>query len=142
METTLKGTKLIFTKSKSVYKNKTGSRPKAKEIFNGEEVTTTEGSGNRFAALANICVSVNGSNGTHDGSEDDGEHWASRLLLKELIVNDVDYTLVVVSRWYCSKIGPRLFKRINEVGLSATRNMSGSTIHEPQKIDIDNIVKD
>lgn len=41
-----------------------------------------------------------GSNGTHDGSEDDGEHWASRLLLKELIVNDVDYTLVVVSRWY------------------------------------------
>lgn len=98
METTLKGTKLIFTKSKSVYKNKTGSRPKAKEIFNGEEVTTTEGSGNRFAALANICVLVNGSNGTHDGSEDDEEHWASRLLLKELIVNDVDYTLVVVSR--------------------------------------------
>lgn len=67
------------------------------------------------------------SNGTHDGSEDDGEHWTSRLLLKELIVNDVDYTLVVVSRWYCSTVGPRLFKRINDVGLSATRNMSGST---------------
>lgn len=33
-----------------------------------------------------------GSNGTHDGSEDDGEHGASRLLLKELIVNDVDFT--------------------------------------------------
>lgn len=66
-----------------------------------------------------------GSDGTtHDGSEDDGEHGARRLLL---IDNDVKNTLVVVSRWYGNKIGPRRFKHINEVKLSAARNMSGST---------------
>lgn len=69
-----------------------------------------------------------GSDGTtHDGSEDDGEHGGGRLLLKALIDNDVKNTLVVVSRWYGNKIGPRRFKHINEVGLSAARNMSGST---------------
>lgn len=59
IETTLKGTKLIFTKSKSVYKDKIGSRPTAEEIINGEEVKiaitpgkTTEDNGNRFAAHA------------------------------------------------------------------------------------------
>lgn len=97
-----------------MYKNKIGSRLKASEIFNGKEVMTTEGSG--LWPLQIFAFRFTGSNGTHDGSEDDGEHWTSRLLLEELIVNDVDYTLVVVSRWYCSKVGPRLFKRINEVG--------------------------
>lgn len=163
IETTLKGTKLIFTKSKSVYKDKIGSRPTAEEIINGEEVKiaitagkTTEDNGNRFAAHAvpvdsykqvrrslvevmrsdsissashNIfAFRFTGSDGTtHDGSEDDGEHGAGRLLLKALIDNDVKNTLVVVSRWYGNKIGPRRFKHINEVGLSAARNMSGST---------------
>lgn len=76
--------------------------------------------GTGLRPLQIVVFRFTGSNGTHDGSEDDGEHWTSRLLLKELIVNDVDYTLVVVSRWYYSKIGPRLFKRIYEVGWSST----------------------
>ncbi|XP_052693143.1 protein IMPACT homolog [Crassostrea angulata] len=163
IETTLKGTKLIFTKSKLVYKDKIGSRPTAEEIINGEEVKiaitpgkTTEDNGNRFAAHAvpvdsykqvrrsfvevmrsdsiasashNIfAFRFTGNDGTtHDGSDDDGEHGVGRLLLKALIDNDVKNTLVVVSRWYGNKIGPRRFKHINEVGLSAARNMSGST---------------
>lgn len=69
-----------------------------------------------------------GSDGTtNDGSEDDGEHGAGRLLLKALIVKAVENTLVVVSQWYHCKIRPRRFKRIKEEGLSAARNMSGST---------------
>lgn len=59
IETTLKGTKLIFTESNSVYKDKIGSRPTAEEIINGEEVKiaiiagkTTEDNRNRFAVHA------------------------------------------------------------------------------------------
>lgn len=96
MEIMLKGIKFIFIKSKFVYKNKIGLCLKVKEIFNGEEVMIIEGSGNWFVVFVNICVLVNGSNGIYDGFEDDGEYWVSRLLLKEFIVNDVDYILVVV----------------------------------------------
>lgn len=48
--------------------------------------------GTGLRPLRIFAFQFTGSNGTHDGSEDDGEHGASRLLLKELIVNDVDFT--------------------------------------------------
>lgn len=138
IETTLKGTKLIFTKSKSVYKDKIGSRPTAEEIINGEEVKiaitagkTTEDNGNRFAAHAvpvdsykqvrRSLVEVMRSDSISSASHN---IFAFRFTGSD---NDVKNTLVVVSRWYGNKIGPRRFKHINEVGLSAARNMSGST---------------
>ncbi|XP_061178529.1 protein IMPACT homolog [Saccostrea echinata] len=159
IETVLKGQKLIFTQSKSVYRDKIGSRPMADEIISGEEVKiaistgkTTEDNGNRFAAhstpvdsykqvrrsLVEVMRTENTasashniyafrfstSDGTaHEGSEDDGEHGAGRMLLKALADNDINNALVVVSRWCGSKIGPRRFTHINEVGLSAARNM-------------------
>ncbi|XP_061180836.1 uncharacterized protein LOC133189495 [Saccostrea echinata] len=158
-KTVLKGQKLIFTQSKSVYRDKIGSRPMADEIISGEEVKiaistgkTTEDNGNRFAAhstpvdsykqvrrsLVEVVRTENTasashniyafrfstSDGTaHEGSEDDGEHGAGRMLLKALADNDINNALVVVSRWCGSKIGPRRFTHINEVGLSAARNM-------------------
>lgn len=48
--------------------------------------------GTGLRPLRIFAFQFTGSNSTHDGSEDDGEHGASRLLLKELIVNDVYYT--------------------------------------------------
>ncbi|XP_061188667.1 protein IMPACT homolog [Saccostrea echinata] len=159
IETVLKGQKLIFTQSKSVYRDKIGSRPMADEIISGEEVKiaistrkTTEDNGNRFVAhstpvdsykqvrrsLVEVMRTENTasashniyafrfstSDGTaHEGSEDDGEHGAGRMLLKALADNDINNALVVVSRWCGSKIGPRRFTHINEVGLSAARNM-------------------
>lgn len=52
------------------------------------------------------------------------------LLPTALIDNDVKNTSLAVSRWYGNNIGPRRFKRINEVGLNAARNMPGSTVPE------------
>lgn len=60
---------------------------------------------------------------THEGSDDDGEFGAGRALLKTLIDNEVTNALVVVSRWYGSKIGPRRFTHINDAGMSAVKNM-------------------
>ncbi|XP_062589274.1 uncharacterized protein LOC134250924 [Saccostrea cucullata] len=151
--------KLIFTQSKTVYREKIGSRPMADEIISGEEVKiaistgkTTEDNGNRFAAHATPVDSYKqvrrslvevmrtdnttsashniyafrftSNDGTiHEGSEDDGEHGAGRMLLKTLTDNDINNALVVVSRWCGSKIGPRRFTHITEVGMSAARNM-------------------
>ncbi|XP_062592440.1 uncharacterized protein LOC134253871 [Saccostrea cucullata] len=55
----------------------------------------------------------------HEGSNDDGEHGAGRLLLKMLAENEVNNVLVVVSRWHGNNIGPRRFSHIKEAGLSA-----------------------
>ncbi|XP_062621835.1 protein IMPACT homolog [Saccostrea cucullata] len=159
IETVLKGQKLIFTQSKTVYREKIGSRPMADEIISGEEVKiaistgkTTEDNGNRFAAHATPVDSYKqvrrslvevmrtdnttsashniyafrftSNDGTiHEGSEDDGEHGAGRMLLKTLADNDINNALVVVSRWCGSKIGSRRFTHITEVGMSAARNM-------------------
>ncbi|XP_061194046.1 protein IMPACT homolog [Saccostrea echinata] len=159
IETVLKGQKLIFTQSKSVFRDKIGSRPMADEIISGEEVKiaistgkTTEDNGNRFAArstpvdsynqvrrsLVEVMRTENTASASHniyafrfstsdgttnEGPEDDGEHGAGRMLLKALADNDINNALVVVSRWCGSKIGPRRFTHINEVGLSAAKNM-------------------
>lgn len=47
----------------------------------------------------NSILAVNES-GTQDGSEDDGEHGAGRLLFKTLINNDEKNILLVILRWY------------------------------------------
>ncbi|XP_062599013.1 protein IMPACT-like [Saccostrea cucullata] len=150
---------LELRQSKTVYREKIGSRPMADEIISGEEVKiaistgkTTEDNGNRFAAHATPVDSYKqvrrslvevmrtdnttsashniyafrftSNDGTiHEGSEDDGEHGAGRMLLKTLTDNDINNALVVVSRWCGSKIGPRRFTHITEVGMSAARNM-------------------
>lgn len=159
IETKMNGTKLIFTQSNSVYRDKLGSRPTADEIITEDEVNITvnpgksvEDNGNRFighavsvesfkqvrksivevmrintisSASHNIYAyrftSPDGS--THEGSDDDGEFGAGRALLKTLIDNEVTNALVVVSRWYGSKIGPRRFTHINDAGMSAVKNM-------------------
>lgn len=159
IETKMNGTKLIFTQSNSVYRDKLGSRPTADEIITDDEVNITvnpgksvEDNGNRFighavsvesfkqvrksivevmrintisSASHNIYAyrftSPDGS--THEGSDDDGEFGAGRALLKTLIDNEVTNALVVVSRWYGSKIGPRRFTHINDAGMSAVKNM-------------------
>lgn len=159
IETKINGTKLIFTQSNSVYRDKLGSRPTAEDIITDDEVSITvnqgksiEDNGNRFighavpveslkqvrrsivevmrinnitSASHNIYAyrftSPDGS--THEGSDDDGEFGAGRALLKTLSDNEVTNTLVMVSRWYGSKIGPRRFTHINDAGMSAVKNM-------------------
>ena len=59
---------------------------------------------------------------THKGSDDDGEHGAGRSLLNTLRDNEIENSLVVVSRWFGEKIGPRRFTHIKTVGLSAAKN--------------------
>ena len=61
----------------------------------------------------------------HEGSEDDGEHGAGRALLNTFQENGVQNALVVVSRWYGSKIGPRRFTHVKESGISALKKLSG-----------------
>lgn len=41
----------------------------------------------------------------------------------KLTDNEVTNMLVVVSRWYGSKIGPRMFTYINDAGVSTVKNM-------------------
>uniref|UniRef100_K1QFM4 IMPACT-like protein n=1 Tax=Magallana gigas TaxID=29159 RepID=K1QFM4_MAGGI len=120
-----------------------------KEVFSGKSM---EDNGNRFVAHSTAVDSykqvrrsiieimrIDGvpsathnvyvfrfvsSDGTiHEGFDDDGEHGAGRQLLRTLTDNEVKNALVVVSRWYGSKIGPRRFAHINETGLSATRKL-------------------
>ena len=64
------------------------------------------------------------SDGTvHEGSDDDGEHGAGRALLNSLKDSELQNVVVVVSRWYGSKIGARRFSHIKDVGLSAAKNV-------------------
>ncbi|XP_061179339.1 uncharacterized protein LOC133187963 [Saccostrea echinata] len=62
----------------------------------------------------------------HEGSNDDGEHGAGRLLLKLLAENEINNVLVFVSRWHGNNIGPRRFSHIKEAGLSAVKNLPTS----------------
>lgn len=95
IETTLKGTKLIFTKSKSVYKAKLDRVQRPTRSLTGKRSRKQRAVGTGLRPLRIFAFQFTGSNETHDGSEDDGKHGASRLLLKKLIVNDVDYTRYV-----------------------------------------------
>ena len=45
IETRIKGDKLVFTQSNSVYRDKLGSRPTADEVINGDEVKTVISTG-------------------------------------------------------------------------------------------------
>ena len=154
----MKGDKLIFTQSNSVYRNKVGSRPTAEEIITTDEVKTAVHSGKSIefighsvpadsfkqvrrsmvdimrtdtvaSASHNIYAyrftSQDGS--IHEGSDDDGEHGAGRSLLKAMTDNEITNALVVVSRWFGGKIGPRRFTHIKEAGLSAVKSMVAST---------------
>lgn len=60
----MKGDKLVFTKSNSVYRDKLGPRPTADEVISGEEVKTVfsagnsvEDNGNRFTGHATDATS-------------------------------------------------------------------------------------
>nr|XP_034331360.1 uncharacterized protein LOC105331972 [Crassostrea gigas] len=159
IETKIKGDKLIFTQSNSIYRDKVGSRPTADEVITCDDVTkevfsgkSMEDNGNKFVSHSTAVDSykqvrrsiieimrIDGvpsathnvyayrfvsSDGTiHEGFDDDGEHGAGRQLLRTLTDNEVKNALVVVSRWYGSKIGPRRFAHINETGLSAARKL-------------------
>ena len=154
--TTIKGDKLIFNNSGSVYREKI-ARPKAcdilenfndksqTEIYQGKQI---EDNGNRFSSHACSVSSVkqvnqglreilrmpkvssathnvyayiftNADGVIHEGSDDDGEHGAGRALLQELKDHNVSNCVVVVSRWFSSKIGARRFRHILDVGMSA-----------------------
>lgn len=159
IETKIKGDKLIFTQSNSIYRDKVGARPTADEVITCDDVTkevfpgkSMEDNGNRFIAHSSAVDSykqvrrsiveimrVDGvpsathnvyayrfvsSDGTiHEGYDDDGEHGAGRQLLRTLADNDVKNALVVVLRWYGSKIGPRRFANNIETGLSAAKKL-------------------
>ena len=64
IEIRIKGDKLVFTQSNSVYRDKLGSRPTADEVINGDEVKTVistgksvADNGNRFIGHATKAVS-------------------------------------------------------------------------------------
>ena len=64
IDTRIKGDKLVFTKSNSVYRDKLGPRPTADEVISGEEVKTVfsagnsvEDNGNRFTGHATDATS-------------------------------------------------------------------------------------
>lgn len=157
----LKGDKLVFTGSGSVYKKKIGT-PTAEEVISGDSVNIpvcsgnqVEDNGNQFSSHAitvdtyrkvresvieilrlpnvvsashNVLVyRFTSKDGTiHEGSDDDGEYGAGRALLSTFDENGIQNTLVVVSRWYGSKIGPRRFRHIKEAGISALKKLPGS----------------
>ncbi|XP_062572364.1 protein IMPACT homolog [Saccostrea cucullata] len=162
IETKMKGDRLIFTQSNSIYREKVGSLPTADEVISSDVVKITvnpgksiEDNGNRFMAHSTQVDSYKqikrslveimrietvpsashnvyayrftSSDGIiHEGSNDDGEHGAGRLLLKMLAENEVNNVLVVVSRWHGNNIGPRRFSHIKEAGLSAVKNLPTS----------------
>ncbi|XP_062588471.1 protein IMPACT homolog [Saccostrea cucullata] len=162
IETKMKGDKLIFTQSNSIYREKVGSLPTADEVISSDAVKITvnpgksiEDNGNRFMAHSTQVDSYKqikrslveimrietvpsashnvyayrftSSDGIiHEGSNDDGEHGAGRLLLKMLAENEVNNVLVVVSRWHGNNIEPRRFSHIKEAGLSAVKNLPTS----------------
>ena len=72
IETRIKGDKLVFTQSNSVYRDKLGSRPTADEVINGDEVKTVistgksvKDNGNRFIGHATyLCASTIALNST------------------------------------------------------------------------------
>lgn len=64
IDTRIKGDRLVFTQSNSVYRDKLGPRPTADEVITGEEVKTVfstgncvEDNGNRFTGHATSAVS-------------------------------------------------------------------------------------
>ncbi|XP_061185252.1 protein IMPACT homolog [Saccostrea echinata] len=162
IETKMKGDKLIFTQSNSIYREKVGSLPTADEVITSDAVKITvnpgksiEDKGNLFMAHSTQVDSYKqikrsleeimhvetvpsashnvyayrftSSDGKiHEGSNDDGQHGAGRLLLKLLAENEVNNVLVVVSRWHGNNIGPRRFSHIKEAGLSGVKNLPTS----------------
>ncbi|XP_055999688.1 uncharacterized protein LOC130047930 [Ostrea edulis] len=159
IETKVKGDKLVFTQSNSVYRDKVGSRPTADEVITPDEVNVSitsgksiEDNGNRFLAHSTPVDSFKpvrksllevmrldsipsashniyayrftGNDGiSHEGSDDDGEHGAGRALLIALKDNEIENSLVVVSRWFGGKIGPRTFTHVKTAGLSAVKTL-------------------
>ncbi|XP_062577782.1 protein IMPACT homolog [Saccostrea cucullata] len=159
IESKIKGDKLVFTQSNSVYREKVGPLPTADEVITDDVVNTAvstgksiEDNGNRFIAHATQVDSYkqikkslvdimrvetvpsashniyayrfSSSDGVvHEGSNDDGEHGAGRLLLKTLADNEINNALVVVSRWHGNNIGPRRFSHIKEAGLGAAKKL-------------------
>lgn len=67
---------------------------------------------------------------THEGSEDDGGVGAGRALLRTLTENDIQNTVVVVARWFGSKIGARRFSHIKNSGISAVKGLLASATSE------------
>ena len=158
----MKGDKLVFTQSNSVYRDKVGSRPTADEVISPDQVKVSitsgksiEDNGNRFLAHSTPVDSFktvrkslleimrldsipsashniyayrfkSPDGATHEGSEDDGEHGAGRSLLNALKDNEIENSLVVVSRWFGGKIGPRRFTHIKTAGLSAVKNSANA----------------
>lgn len=66
----------------------------------------------------------------HEGSEDDGEVGAGRALLRTLAENDIQNSVVVVARWFGSKIGARRFPHIKNSGISAVKGLLASATSE------------
>lgn len=58
----------------------------------------------------------------NEGSDDNGEYGAGRALLRTMCDNGTQNALVVVSRWFGSKIGARRFTHIKDTGASALTN--------------------
>ena len=66
---------------------------------------------------------VNQDGVVQEGSEDDDEYGAGRALLRMLRDNNTTNAMVLVSRWYASKIGSKRFVHYGNTGLSAVNRL-------------------
>lgn len=60
----------------------------------------------------------------YEGVDDDGEYGVGRVLLRFFVDNEYLNVIVVVLRWYGSKIGVCRFVYIKDVGLSVVKNIN------------------
>lgn len=80
----------------------------------------------------NICAyRFKSSDGIiHEGSEENGEAGAGRALLRSLTENNIQNTVVVVARWFGSKIGARQLSHIENSGISTVKGLLASATSE------------
>lgn len=67
---------------------------------------------------------------THEGSEDNSEVGAGRVLLQTLTENDIQNAVDVVARRFGSKVGARRFSHIKNSGMSAVKGLLASATSE------------
>lgn len=70
-----------------------------------------------------VYVFINLEGVMYEGSDDDGEYGVGWVLLWEMKDNNIKNCVVVVFRWFYSKIGFCWFCYILEIGLSVIVNM-------------------
>ncbi|KAJ8313473.1 hypothetical protein KUTeg_008976 [Tegillarca granosa] len=62
-------------------------------------------------------------NNNHEGTDENGEHGAAFTILKDLRQNNINNVIVVVSRKFGQKLGPRRFNHISNAAKSAVQKV-------------------